>query len=133
MTVAKVLLLSQYTYVATVLTSLKKRQDYIQTILDNFILYNSFLNYRPKSSYEINQDILHGNKNLGGLNACCLKPSKYTVAKVNIQLDEILSLVLTREDILHWSSAKWQYALSKISEDYPTYQSMHTNFLTKIS
>ena len=69
MTVAKALLLSQYTYIATVLDLSMKEIEYIQSILDNFILYNSFLNHGHKSRYWINQDILYGNKNLGGLNA----------------------------------------------------------------
>ena len=69
MTVAKALLLSQYTYVATVLDLSQKESEYIQSILDNFILYNSFLNHGHKSRYWINQDILYGNRNLGGFNA----------------------------------------------------------------
>ena len=68
-TVAKALLLSQYTYVATVLDLSQKETEYIQSILDNFILYNSFLNHGHKSRYWINQDILYGTKNLGGFNA----------------------------------------------------------------
>ena len=93
MTVAKALLLSQYTYIATVLDLSMKEIEYIQSILDNFILYNSFLNHGHKSRYWINQDILYGNKNLGGLNAIrvsdfilSLKTSwmhRYAVAKVN--------------------------------------------------
>ena len=58
MTVAKALLLSQYTYVATVLDLSQKESEYIQSILDNFILYNNFLNHGHKSRYWINQDIL---------------------------------------------------------------------------
>merc|ERR1712055_226683 len=101
--------------------------EYIQSILDNFVLYNSFLNHGQKSRYWINQDILYGNKNLGGFNAIrvsdfilSLKTSwmhRYAVAKVNDhwcdQLDTILGVdYITREDFLHWGSAKWGHTLN---------------------
>ena len=68
-TVTKALLLSQYTYVATVLDLSQKEVEYIQSVLDNFVLYNSFLNHGHKSRYWINQDILYSNQVTGGLNA----------------------------------------------------------------
>ena len=116
MTVTKALLLSQYTYVATVLDLTQKEVEYIQSILDNFILYNSFLNHGHKSRYWINQDIMYSNKVQGGLNAIrvsdfllSLKVSwmhRYVIKSVNDhwcdQLDNILGLnIVTREDILH--------------------------------
>merc|ERR1711867_112737 len=131
MTVAKALLLSQYTYVATVLDLSQKESEYIQSILDNFILYNSFLNHGHKSRYLINQDILYGNKNLGGFNAIrfsdfllSLKTSwihRYAVTKVCDhwcdKLDKMLGVnSITRGDLLHWGSAKWQHVLDK---NYP--------------
>ena len=70
-----------------------KEIEYIKSILENFIFYNSFINHSHKFRYWINKDILHGNRNFGGLNAIrvsdfilSLKTSwihGYTVAKVN--------------------------------------------------
>ena len=126
MTVTKALLLSQYTYVATVLDLTQKEVEYIQSILDNFILYNSFLNHGHKSRYWINQDIMYSNKVQGGLNAIrvsdfllSLKVSwmhRYVIKSVNDhwcdQLDNILGLnIVTREDILHWGISKWEDVL----------------------
>ena len=152
MTVAKALLLSQYTYIATVLDLSMKEIEYIQSILDNFILYNSFLNHGHKSRYWINQDILYGNKNLGGLNAIrvsdfilSLKTSwmhRYAVAKVNDhwcdQLDTILGVnSITREDFLHWGSAKWEHTLqnnnSILSNFLRAYKVFNENFVLGVS
>ena len=152
MTVAKALLLSQYTYVATVLDLSQKESEYIQSILDNFILYNSFLNHGHKSRYWINQDILYGNKNLGGFNAIrfsdfllSLKTSwihRYAVTKVCDhwcdKLDEMLGVnSITRGDLLHWGSAKWQHVLEKnypiLSNFLQAYKIFNQNFVQGVS
>ena len=111
---------------ATVLDLSQKEVDYIQSILDNFVLYNSFLNHGHKSRYWINQDILFSNQVTGGLNAIrvsdfllSLKVSwmhRYAIKGVYdhwcYQLDIMLGLnIATREDILHWGISKWEQVL----------------------
>merc|ERR1711942_352751 len=61
---------------------------------------------------------------------------RYTVTKVCDhwcdKLDEMLGVnSITRGDLLHWGSAKWQHVLEKITLSCPTF-SRHTKFSTKI-
>jgi hypothetical protein len=66
-TVAKSIILSQFTYVVSVLDLTKAQIDQIQQLLDTFIMYNSYLGPGSKKKTWIKSAILHGLKHLGGL------------------------------------------------------------------
>ena len=64
-TIAKTILLPQYTYVGSVLDNISQTQyKGIQKVIDHFILYNCEQN--KKSRKWIKDDILYGNKSKGG-------------------------------------------------------------------
>ena len=66
-TIAKTILLPQYTYVGSVLDNISQNQyKGIQKVIDHFILYNSYCEQNKKSRKWIKDDILYGDKAKGG-------------------------------------------------------------------
>ena len=66
-TVAKSIILSQFTYVMSVLDLKKSQIDQIQQLIDTFIMYNSYFSQGAKKKAWKKDTILHGPKHLGGL------------------------------------------------------------------
>ena len=66
-TVAKSMLLSQFTYVVSVLDITKAQINQIQLLIDTFIMHNSYIGPGPSKKAWIKSAILHGPKHLGGL------------------------------------------------------------------
>ena len=121
-TIAKVLLLSQYTYIATVLNINKDTVDNIQQIINTFVLHNCSYDPLITKKMWMNKEILHGPKQIGGLNLpkvseffSSLKVSwirRYAITKVNDhwadQIDLFFNLTPdTRSDLLLWGSERF--------------------------
>ena len=119
MTIAKALLLSQYTYVASVLDISADTSNLIQQILNTFVMHNCRHDaLKPKKGW-MNKEILHGPTSQGGLNLpkvseffMSLKCSwirRYAITKVNYhwadQIDSFFNLTPDcRSDLLLWGS-----------------------------
>ena len=121
-TIAKVLLLSQYTYVASVLDINKDTTNHIQQILNTFVLHNCTYDPLITRKMWMNKEILYGPKQMGGLNLPkvseffnslkCSWIRRYAITKVNDhwadQIDLFFNLTPDcRSDLLLWGSERF--------------------------
>ena len=128
-TVAKSIILSQFTYVVSVLDLTKAQIDQIQQLLDTFIMYNSYFGPGPKKKAWIKSVILHGPKHLGGLGGIRVDDfihglnvswrHRYATKKYNDHWCDLLDKKLginyrqPRSHFLSWGSAKWSHLIKE--------------------
>ena len=150
-TIAKAMLLPQYTYIGSVLDQISNtRYNSIQRTLDHFVLHNSYLEPSKASRNWIKPDILYADKTKGGYGQIqvvdffkSIKTSwikRYASGNINDQwcdlLDKELGLTpLNRQDLYKWGRNKLDRVIQKklpcISEFLKCYQEFSQHFHTE--
>ena len=119
------MLLSQFTYVVSVLDITKAQINQIQLLIDTFIMHNSYIGPDPSKKAWIKSAILHGPKHLGGLGGVKVEEfihglniswiHRYTTKKYNDHWCDLLDKKLgfgynkPRSEFLLWGPAKWSH------------------------
>ena len=148
-TVAKSMILSQFTYVVAVLDMSKVQIEKIQQLLDTFIMHNSYMSPGLKKNSWIKSAILYGPKHLGGLG--CIKVDEF-IHGLNISwvhryatkgyndhwcdlLDKKLDINYRnpRTHFLSWGQANWSHLIKEgipfISKFLSSYKLFCDNFV----
>ena len=150
-TITKSLLLSQYTYIASVLDMPVKMFEKIQSNLNAFIFTNKVNKVENNFQPWVNKDVLYREKSEGGFGMIrvdhffqalkCSWIKRYVVNAVDDHWGDMLDLHLkltpdTREDLLLWGAEKLNSIISKkipcISSFLASYKILKENFPTAI-
>ena len=127
-TIAKTILLPQYTYIGSVLDKVSgNHYKGIQKTLDHFVLYNSYLEPNKTSKKWVKSEILYAEKHKGGYGQIrvsdffkSIKTSwlkRYATSKINDHWCDILDQKFeltqqTRETIYKWGAAKFDHIIN---------------------
>ena len=149
-TVAKSMLLSQFTYVVSVLDITKAQINQIQLLIDTFIMHNSHIGPGPSKKAWIKSAILHGPKHLGGLGGVKVEEfihglniswiHRYSTKNYNDHWCDLLDKKLgfgynkPRSEFLLWGPAKWSHLTNEgipfISKILSSFKLFCSNFVS---
>ena len=150
-TIAKSLLLSQYTYIGSVLEISDTRAKHIQDNLNSFIFYNKPNKAGAIVYLHVKEEVLYGRKSEGGFGMLrvddffhglkCSWIKRYTVDKIDDHWADMLNMQLkltpsTRQLMLELGAEKFNVIVKKnipcISGFIKSYQFLKHNFPTDI-
>ena len=149
-TVAKSMILSQFTYVAAVLDLTKTQTNQIQELLDTFIMHNSYIGSGPNKKAWIKSAVLHGPKHLGGLGGIRVDEfihglniswiHRFTTKNYDDHWCDLLDLKLgicygkPRSQFLSWGTEKWSHLIKEgipfLSKFLKSFKLFCTNFVS---
>ena len=149
-TIAKVMLIPQYTYIGSVLDTLEQNHyEKIQAQINAYIIHNDTLQTKDTRHNWISSSVLYSPKNKGGLGMIritdfldSLKISwirRYTIQQINDHWCDILDIRLgltpdTRKNLLNWGPYKLDKAIAKgipsLSQFLAALKRMQQNFVT---